>query len=153
MTRGRSDERLLPILRERIAAPNISGRAVTAHQNFLASPLPETAADFSRSSPDQLRVMRDILGPACATIGGKDPGNKIRFLGYPQVDHGLGPEYPRRPPPYILALGRAAGNIRRMFESARAGKMIGPFLRAARQLRIPAQRRNPRERALAIMAR
>src|SRR3546814_16096256 len=97
--------------------------------------------------------MRDILGPACTTIGGKDPGNKIRFLGYPQVDHGLGPEYPRRPPPYILALGRAAGNIRRMFESARAGQMIGPFLRAARQLRIPAPRRHPRERALALMAR
>src|SRR3546814_13738650 len=62
LTRGRSEERLLPILRERIASPNISGRAVTAHQNFLASPLPETSADFSRSSPDQLRVMRDIHG-------------------------------------------------------------------------------------------
>src|SRR3546814_17392055 len=97
--------------------------------------------------------MRDILGPACTTIGGKDPGNKIRFLGYPQVDHGLGPEYPRRPPPYILALGRAAGNLRPMFESARAGKMIGPFLRAARPLRLPAQRQNPPNRRLAIRAR
>src|SRR3546814_13757053 len=98
---------------------------------------------FSRSSPDQLRVMRDILGPACATIGGKDPGNKIRFLGYPQVDHGLGTEYPRRPPPYILALGRAAGNIRRMFESARAGQMIGPCLRPPPPPPIPPPRRNP----------
>ena len=152
MTR-RSEERLLPILRERIAALNISGCAVTAHQNFLASPLSKTAADFARAPPDQLGVMRNVLGPPRAAVGGKDPGNKILFFGYPQIDHGLGPEHPWRSSPDILALGRAAGDIGRMLEPPRAGKVIGPVLCAARQLRIPAQWRNPRKYPLAIMAR
>ena len=81
MIRGRAPgERLLQILCEWVAAHDVSGRAVATYENFLA-PLPsEAASDVSRPSPDQLGIVRNILGPTGAAVGRKNAGNEILLL-------------------------------------------------------------------------
>ncbi|GGJ41874.1 hypothetical protein GCM10011393_09980 [Sphingopyxis bauzanensis] len=152
MTRGRGRKRALPVVREGIASAHIAGLTVAAHEDFFPVALGKAAADLARPAPDQLGIMRNILRAARAAVAGKDAGNEIFFLGDPQINHRFRAERAWCATPDILALERAPGDIGRMLEAPRRGKMICPGLRTLREIAVPAQRRHAGERTLAVMA-
>lgn len=95
--------------------------------------------------------MRNVLGPSSLAVCRKDAGNKIFFLGDPQIDHCFRSESARRATPDILALEGATGNVRGVLKFSRFRKMVCPSLRPLRQVRAPSQRWDPYAGAFAIM--
>jgi len=124
----------LPVLPKRVAAPYISRLAVPTDQDFLAALIAEAAPYFARAGPDQLGVMRNVLGSSSLAIRWKHARNKILLLGNPAIDHGFRPKSSRRTAPYVFALKRATGNVRRVLELSRLREVIRPSLRSLRQV-------------------
>lgn len=96
--------------------------------------------------------MRHILGAARGAVERKGTGPKMSLFLEPEPDHVLGAKGAGCSAPDILALERLARDIGRMFEAAGCRKMIGPRLRAARKLVVPAQLGHAHQRAFAVVA-
>jgi len=75
-----SDEILAPRTAKWVTALHIAGFAVAANEDFLGTEAAESATDFSRAAPDQLSIMRDILGATGAAVRGENPGDEILFF-------------------------------------------------------------------------
>ncbi len=96
--------------------------------------------------------MRHILWAASATVGRKNTRYKIFLFRDPKIDHRFGTKGAGGPAPDIFSLRWSPWNIGGVFESTGAGKMVGPRLRAPRQIIVPPQQRHAGKGPFAVVA-
>lgn len=69
---------------------SVAGLAVATNHDFFGAALANSAADFTRFSPDELGIMAHILDTSSSAVGRKYTTPEICFFSDPEVNHILG---------------------------------------------------------------